>query len=52
MTNGLQPPIPAGSAIQFGSFDLSVTDLTVIGLMIVVFILALIIPFPGGRDKK
>lgn len=51
MTNNMQPPIPAGPALHFGIFDLSIPDVTVVGLMIVVFILALIIPFPGGGEK-
>lgn len=52
MANGLQPPIDAAPALHFSVFDLSVPDLTVMGLMIVVFVLALIIPFPGGGKTK
>lgn len=52
MVNGLQPPIPEGTAWQFSVFDLSVPDLTVMVLMIVVFGLAVLIPFPGGSEKK
>jgi hypothetical protein len=52
MANGLQPPIPEGAAWQFSFFDLSVPDISVIVFMIVVFGLAIIIPFPGGKEKK
>lgn len=51
MGNGLQPPIPAGAALHFGNFDLSVPDVTVVVLMVIVFALALFIPFPGGGKK-
>ncbi len=46
--SGLQPPIGAGPAWQYSFFNLSVPDLIVFGLMIVVFVLAIAIPFPGG----
>ncbi len=52
MANGLHPPVSAGSAFHFSVFDLSVPDLTVIGLMVVVFVLSIVIPFPGGKEKK
>lgn len=52
MTQGLHPPVSAGPAFHFSVFDLSVPDLTVMGLMVVVFVLAIIIPFPGGKEKK
>lgn len=52
MANGLQPPIPEGAALHFSVFDLSVPDITVIVLMIIVFGLAVLIPFPGGKEEK
>ena len=38
--------------IHFGWFLISVANLIVIGLMIVVFVLALVLPFPRGREKR
>ncbi|MHB1684390.1 MAG: hypothetical protein ACYCYO_16445 [Bacilli bacterium] len=49
--SGLQPPISAGPAWQYSFFNLSVPDLVVVGLMIVVFVLAIAIPFSGGRHS-
>jgi len=49
--SGLQPPIIAGPAWQYSFFNLSVPDLIVVGLMIVVFVLAVVIPFSGGRHS-
>ena len=37
--------------VQWGFIQLSVPNLIVIGLMILVFGLALIVPFPGHRDR-
>jgi len=51
MDNGLQPLIPTGSAWHYSWLDLSSADMIVVGLMIVVFVLAIVLPFPGG-DKK
>ncbi|QSO51822.1 hypothetical protein JZ785_24090 [Alicyclobacillus curvatus] len=48
--NQLQPPIHAGWAWHFDWLNLSAADLIVVILMVVVFILALVIPFPKGRD--
>jgi hypothetical protein len=51
MSNQLQPPISAGWAWHFHWLNLSAADLIVVGLMVVVFALALIIPFPGGKRR-
>jgi len=51
MGGQLQPPIHAGWAWQYAWLNLSVADLLIIGLMIVVFVAALLIPFRGGRDE-
>jgi hypothetical protein len=45
---GLQPPIPAGPAWQYSFLNLSVPDIIVVALMIIVFALAVWLPFPGG----
>ncbi|MCF8564261.1 hypothetical protein LLE49_05830 [Alicyclobacillus tolerans] len=52
MNNQLQPPIHAGWAWSFHWLNLSAADLIVVVLMVVVFILALVIPFPEGRDEE
>lgn len=49
--NQLLPPINAGWAWHFGWLNLSAADLIVVLLMVIVFILALVIPFPGGKEK-
>jgi hypothetical protein len=49
--NQLLPPIHSGWAWHFGWLNLSAADLTVVILMVIVFILALVIPFPEGKEK-
>jgi hypothetical protein len=39
-----------GYYIHWGFFQISLANLIVIILMIVVFVLAVLLPFPGGRD--
>ena len=41
----------AGRYLHWGVIQISVTNLAIIGLMVVVFVLALLLPFPGGRDR-
>lgn len=44
---------PAGRYIDAGVVQVSVTNAVIIGLMIVVFVLALVLPFPGRhRDRS
>ena len=44
---------PAGRYINAGVIQISVTNAVIIGLMILVFVLALVIPFPGRhRDRS
>ena len=38
--------------VHFGWFLISVANLVVIALMIVVFVLALVLPFPREREKR
>lgn len=40
-----------GHYLHWGVIQLSVANLLVIGIMIVVFLLALVLPFPKGRDR-
>lgn len=49
-TLGLHPPLAAGPALHFAWLDLSVADLIVVALMIIIFILAIIIPFPESHS--
>jgi hypothetical protein len=39
----------AGHYLHWGVIQISLTNLLIIVAMIVVFVLALVIPFPGGR---
>lgn len=38
-----------GEYVHWGVIQLSVANLVVIGLMVIVFVAALLLPFPGGR---
>ncbi|MGW2616749.1 hypothetical protein [Streptomyces sp. NPDC001500] len=38
-----------GAYVHWGVIQLSVANLVVIGLMVVVFVAALLLPFPRGR---
>ncbi|MEU6534371.1 hypothetical protein [Streptomyces sp. NPDC047000] len=38
-----------GHYVHWGVIQLSVANLVVIGLMVIVFVAALLLPFPGGR---
>ncbi|MFI1162450.1 hypothetical protein ACH4UM_02285 [Streptomyces sp. NPDC020801] len=38
-----------GRYVHWGVIQLSVANLVVIGLMVIVFVAALLLPFPGGR---
>lgn len=41
---------PAGAVIQWGFLTITVANFIVIVTMIVVFVLALVLPFPGSDD--
>ena len=47
MSRALLLADPAGRYISAGVIQISVTNAAIIGLMIVVFVLALVLPFPG-----
>ncbi|QQE78749.1 hypothetical protein [Alicyclobacillus sp. SO9] len=51
MKHQLVPPIHAGPAWQYHFLNLSVADMIVVGLMIVVFALAILLPFPGHKEQ-
>ena len=42
----------AGYYIHWGFVQISLANLIVIALMIVVFVLAVVLPFPGGRRHR
>ncbi|GAB92133.1 hypothetical protein [Gordonia rhizosphera] len=42
----------AGKYVEWGVIQISVTNLAIIAVMVVVFILALIIPFPSGHGPS
>jgi hypothetical protein len=41
----------SGSYVHVGVFHVSVTNLLIIAAMVVVFVLALLLPFPGSGDR-
>jgi hypothetical protein len=41
---------PSGNYISWGVISISVTNLMIILAMILLFVLALFLPFPGGHD--
>ncbi|MEO6144817.1 MAG: hypothetical protein ABIP19_12630 [Dermatophilaceae bacterium] len=41
-----------GRYVHWGVVQISVTNLAIIASMIVVFVLALLVPFPHGRDSQ
>lgn len=50
MSSALVLADPAGRYLHWGVILISVTNLAVIGLMLLLFVLALLLPFPGGRS--
>jgi hypothetical protein len=42
----------AGKYIHWGVLSISLTNFLIIVGMIVLFVLALVVPFPGARDRK
>ena len=43
--------VPAGAVVQWGFITVTVANLIVILTMIVVFVLAILLPFPVDRDE-
>lgn len=41
----------AGTYVHWGVLQISVTNLVIIGLMLLVFVLAILLPFPGNRRQ-
>jgi hypothetical protein len=44
------PPVPAGAIVQWGWLTITVANLLVVLGMVVVFALALVLPFPSGHE--
>ena len=42
----------AGRYLDWGVISISVTNAAIIAVMVVVFVLALVLPFPHGRDES
>lgn len=42
---------PAGHYVHWGVVLISVTNLAIIGAMLLLFVLAIVLPFPGGRGR-
>jgi hypothetical protein len=51
MTDAFLQAASAGRFVDWGVLHVSVANLVVIGAMIVVFVLALVLPFPGHRQQ-
>ncbi len=41
-----------GHYLHWGVIQISVANLVVIGIMLLLFVLALVLPFPKGRDPR
>lgn len=41
-----------GRYLHWGVLQISVANLVVVGLMLLAFVLALVLPFPRGRDPR
>lgn len=46
---GVVPMDSPGTFVHWGVIQISVANIVVIALMLVVFVLALLLPFPGSR---
>lgn len=44
-------PLVGGRYLHWGVISVSVTNLIIIGLMVLVFLLALLLPFPASHDR-
>jgi hypothetical protein len=42
----------AGAYLHWGVIQISVTNLVVIGLMLLLFVLAVLLPFPGAGEDR
>jgi len=44
--------LDAGRYIHWGVIQISVANLAIIAVMVVLFVLALVVPFPSGHDDQ
>ena len=44
-------PTPAGAVVQWGFLTITVANLVTILVMILVFVLAVLLPFPGSHEE-
>jgi hypothetical protein len=51
MNDQLHSPIPAGWSWEYSWLNLSLADIITAVLMVLVFIIAIVLPFPGGGEK-
>ena len=42
----------AGNYLHWGVISISVTNLAIVGAMLVIFVLALLLPFPHGASER
>jgi len=42
----------AGTYVHWGVIAISLTNLIIIGVMLLVFVLAIVLPFPGNRRER
>ena len=42
----------AGTYVHWGVIAISLTNLIIIGVMLLVFVLAILLPFPGNRRER
>ena len=42
----------AGTYVHWGVLQISLTNLIIIALMLVLFVLAILLPFPGNRGDR
>ncbi len=52
MHPAVSPPSPAGNYLDWGVIHISVTNLAIILAMLLVFALAIVLPFPRGEDPE
>jgi len=40
-----------GTYVHWGVVQISLTNLIIVGLMVLLFVLAIVLPFPGGDER-
>jgi hypothetical protein len=52
LVSAASSPISPGIYLGWGDFTIQAGNLLVIVVMLILFVLALVLPFPGGRGRK